>query len=106
MSVLKYNRFYYNPLPNNVEIKESPIHGHGIFAKENIKSKTDLGSIHIKYPMIIGYIRTPLGGFINHSDNPNCYLVISQEWDDYLIYNILTSRKILKNEEILLDYEV
>ena len=56
--------------------------------------------------MIVGYIRTPLGGFINHSDTPNSYLVVSQEWDDYLIYNILTARKILKNEEILIDYEV
>ena len=41
MTVLRYNRFYYDPLPSNVKIDESPIHGHGIFAKEDIKSKTD-----------------------------------------------------------------
>ena len=41
MTVLRYNRFYYDPLPSNVKIGESPIHGHGIFATEDIKSKTD-----------------------------------------------------------------
>ena len=106
MTVLKYNRFYYDPLPSNVEIRESPIHGHGIFAKENIKSKTDLGSTHIKYPMIVGYIRTPMGGFINHSDDPNCYLIVSQDWDDFIIYNVVTAKKILKDEELFLNYEV
>ena len=106
MSVLRYNRFYYDPLPSNVKIGESPIHGHGIFAKEYIKSKTDLGTTHIKYPMIVGYIRTPMGGFINHSEKPNCHLVVSQDWDDFIIYNIVTHKKILKDQEILLDYEV
>tara|TARA_Y100001937_G_scaffold109062_1_gene153338 strand:- start:59 stop:379 length:321 start_codon:yes stop_codon:yes gene_type:complete len=106
MSVLRYNRFYYDPLPNNVKIAESNIHGHGIFAKENIKSKTDLGSTHIKYPMIVGYVRTPMGGFINHSDDPNCYLIVSQDWDDFIIYNVVTAKKILKDEELFLNYEV
>ena len=106
MTVLRYNRFYYDPLPSNVKIGESPIHGHGIFATEDIKSKTDLGATHIKYPMIVGYVRTPMGGFINHSEKPNCHLIISQDWDDFIIYNVVTHKKILKDEEILLDYEV
>ena len=106
MTVLRYNRFYYDPLPSSVKIKKSDIHGHGIFAKEDIKSKTDLGSTHIKYPMIVGYVRTPMGGFINHSEKPNCHLIISQDWDDFIIYNVVTHKKILKDEEILLDYEV
>ena len=54
--------------------------------------------------MIVGYIRTPLGGFINHSNKPNCYLCITQDWDDYIIYNVVTSKKIKKNEEIVLEY--
>ena len=101
---IKYNRFYYNPLPEEVEIKKSDIHGHGIFAKENIDKNVDLGSTHIKVPMIVGYIRTPIGGFLNHSEDPNCHLVITQDWDDYLIYNVYTSRKIKKGEELLLEY--
>ena len=32
MTVLRYNRFYYDPLPSNVKIKKSDIHGYGIFA--------------------------------------------------------------------------
>ena len=103
---IKYNRFYYNPLPDEVCIKESPVHGHGIFASQNIKKHPDLGATHIKVPMIITYIRTPLGGFINHSEKPNCVLDCTQDWDDYLIFNIITKRAIAEGEELLLDYEV
>ena len=87
-------------------IKESPVHGHGIFASQNIKRNTDLGATHIKVPMILTYIRTPLGGFINHSEKPNCVLDCTQDWDDYLIFNIITKRAIAEGEELLLDYEV
>ena len=103
---IKYNRFYYNPLPDEVCIKESPVHGHGIFASQNIKRNTALGATHIKVPMILTYIRTPLGGFINHSEKPNCVLDCTQDWDDYLIFNIITKRAIAEGEELLLDYEV
>ena len=37
---INYNRFYYNPLPNQVYIQKSSIDGHGIFAKQNIKKDT------------------------------------------------------------------
>ena len=102
---IHYDRFYYKPLPNEVCIKESPIDGHGIFAAQDIEENKDLGSTHIKVPMIITYIRTPLGGFINHSDEPNCFLDCTQDWDDYLVFNIITKRSIAKGEELLLDYE-
>ena len=102
---IKYNRFYYNPLPDEVCIKESSVHGHGIFAAQDIKKGTDIGATHIKVPMILTYIRTPLGGFINHSDKPNCFLDCTQDWDDYLVFNIITKRSITKGEELLLDYE-
>ena len=59
---IKYNRFYYNPLPDEVCIKESSVHGHGIFAAQDIKKGTDIGATHIKVPMILTYIRPPLGG--------------------------------------------
>ena len=101
---IKYNRFYYNPLPEEVEIKKSDIHGHGIFAKEDIDKEVDLGSTHIKVPMIVGYIRTPIGGFLNHSDNNNCYLEEQLDWDDYRAFNVFTGRDIKKGEELTLDY--
>ena len=102
---IQYNRFYYKPLPEEVCIKESKVDGHGIFASTNIKAQTNLGATHIKVPMIITYIRTPLGGFINHSNKPNCFLACTHDWDDYLIYNVITKRPIVKGEELLLDYE-
>ena len=102
---IHYDRFYYKPLPDEVCIKESPIDGHGIFAAQDIEENKDLGSTHIKVPMILTYIRTPLGGFINHSNEPNCFLDCTQDWDDYLVFNIITKRSIAKGEELLLDYE-
>ena len=31
----KFNKFYYKPLPENLEVRESDIEGSGVFAKEN-----------------------------------------------------------------------
>ena len=103
---VRYNRFYYKPLPEEVYIRESDIEGHGIFASQDLDAEVDLGSTHIKVPMIQDYIRTPLGGFSNHGDDPNCYLEVTQEWDNYIVYNVFTSRKIKKDEELILNYEV
>ena len=55
--------------------------------------------------MISGFIRTPLGGFINHSEEPNCVLILTQDWDDYRIYNLYTLQKIHMGEEITLNYD-
>ena len=99
------NRFYYNPLPENLKIDKSKIDGHGIFARTNIMKGIDLGSTHIKVPMIFGYVRTPLGGFVNHSKSNNSKLFVKESWDDYIIYNLLTIKNIKKNQEILLDYD-
>ena len=101
----KFNRFYYKPLPENLYINKSKIEGYGIFANDNLKKDLDLGTTHIKVPMIYGYVRTPLGGFVNHSIDNNCILYVKEDWDDYIIYNIITTKKILANEEILLNYE-
>ena len=101
---IKYNKFYYNPLPKEVYIKESKIHGHGIYALENLTENMELGATHIKVPMVQGFIRTPMGGFVNHSDNPNCYLEITRDWDDYLVYSLFTKQDIKKDVELVLEY--
>ena len=59
----------YRPLPDNLELRISPIHGYGVFAVEPISQGDYLGMSHINAPELI---RTPLGGYINHSMNPNC----------------------------------
>ena len=106
MARLRYDRFYYKPSPDQVTVGESEIDGLGVFATQSIEEAVDLGSTHIKVPMIAGYIRTPLGGFINHSEEPNCYLVLSQDWDDYRVYNVMTLCEIQEGDEMTLNYDM
>ena len=87
----------YRPLPESLTIKPSSIEGLGLFATKTIPKNTDLGMIHFTYGELI--IRTPLGGFINHSDKPNCKkLDIEDEW------HLKTIKEIKKNEELTLKY--
>jgi len=68
----------YKPLPKELTIKNSPIEGLGIFATEDIKKNTFLGITHIRDEQFENkYIRTPLGGFYNHSNDPNVIRMVS-----------------------------
>jgi len=68
----------YKPLPNSLTIKKSPIEGLGLYATENIKSNSFIGITHIRDKNFEnGYIRTPLGGFYNHSNEPNVRRIVS-----------------------------
>lgn len=70
----------YQALPCYLTVKESSIHGLGLFAKEDISKNTLLGLTHIKNDLFENnYIRTPIGGFYNHSENPNCYSLLTDE---------------------------
>ena len=88
-----YNKFYYKPLPDCIEVKKSPIEGFGLFAIKDIDAEFDIGMSHIKVPIICGYIRTSIGGFLNHSDNANCELSLELDWDDYKTFNVYTIKK-------------
>ena len=100
----------YKPLPNNLRLGFSDIHDIGIFAKEGIAQGTNLGMTHIKVADHL--IRTPLGGFLNHSDNANCIkaeLRMFNEDDptkplNYKKWNLVTMRDIKKGEELTLKY--
>jgi hypothetical protein len=66
----------YRPLPDYLTIQPSSIDGLGLFATRDIKAGTVLGIAHVRhagFPQ--GWCRTPLGGWYNHSDYPNCVLV-------------------------------
>ena len=63
----------YKPLPDNLELRPSEIHGYGVFALKDIPAGEMLGLSHIQSPELI---RTPLGGYINHSMNPNCIRIL------------------------------
>ena len=87
----------YRPLPESLTIKPSSIEGLGLFATKTIPKNTDLGMIHFTYGELI--IRTPLGGFINHSDKPNCKkLDLEDEW------HLKTVTEIKKDQELTLKY--
>ena len=93
---------YYRPLPECLTIKESGIEGLGLFAKNNIEEDINLGISHIFHvDFENGYIRTPLGGFINYSDEPNCKIFMTPDG-----YNLITSKKIKSGEELTLKYNL
>ena len=95
----------YKPLPEYLAIGPSDIHGAGIFATDDIPKDIEMGISHIYDPEFKdNYIRTPLGGFINHSKSPNCELVDKD--DDYHYKTIRTIKKIQTGEEITLKYSL
>ena len=68
----------YKPLPKGLTIKKSPIEGLGLFATENINKNSFIGVTHIRDEQFENkYIRTPLGGFYNHSNEPNVIRMVS-----------------------------
>ena len=68
----------YRPLPDGLTIKKSPIEGLGLYATKDIKANTFLGITHILDETFENnYIRTPLGGFYNHSNKPNIQRMIT-----------------------------
>ena len=68
----------YKPLPKQLTIKNSVIEGLGLFATENIQINSFIGITHIRDEQFENkYIRTPLGGFYNHSNKANVIRMVS-----------------------------
>ena len=111
----------YKALHSDITIKKSSIHGLGIFALKSIPKDIVLGVSHVKDNdntgrYLQGYIRTPLGGFINHSTQPNCIKVkstlrgfpihwpILKEDEEVSSIAIRTKRDIKEGEELTVFY--
>ena len=96
----------YKPLPESLTIKKSGIHDLGLFANQKINKATNLGTTHIKIGDTI--FRTPLGGFINHSNTPNCTKAVVRMTAETLLldkkWNLVTMEDIKKGEELTLRY--
>ena len=100
----------YKPLPESLTIQQSGIDGLGLFAKEGIAQGTNLGMTHLKMGQSI--FRTPLGGFINHSNTANVVKIelrFTNEDDpklkfDYKKWNLINLRDIKKGEELTVRY--
>tara|TARA_Y100001951_G_scaffold78831_1_gene66483 strand:- start:56 stop:457 length:402 start_codon:yes stop_codon:yes gene_type:complete len=98
----------YKPLPKSVAVRVSPIHGYGLFATELIPGGTDLGVSHIFAPGFKdSYVRTPLGGFINHSkDTPNCFKVKSHYTSTLTYFTLWTTSDVKAGEELTVKYTI
>ena len=89
----------YRPLPDFLTIKQSKIEGLGLFATEDISDGTSLGVSHYHAPLPNELMRTPLGRFYNHSDNPNCKK--EKRWHEYILIAI---KDIKAGDEITVSY--
>ena len=108
----------YNPLPHGLFIDESSIDGQGLYTNVKLAGGTNLGMSHVELGKLI--LRTPLGGFINHSDKPNCVKVKSlltrQQWNErndlpndkydhnFPKWDLVTLRDIDEGEELTVRY--
>ncbi len=96
----------YKPLHDSLTIKKSQISGLGVFACKAIPKDIDLGITHIANT-IIGHhfpqnvIRTPLGGFLNHSEEPNSFIEKSTDGN---VWRLVTLQVIPSDTEILIKY--
>ena len=87
----------YKPLPDGLYVSNSDIAGQGLFTNRKLEVGTELGLSH---KMIDdNLIRTPLGGFINHSEEPNV-----QKYQIGKDYFIKVIKDINVGEEITLKY--
>ena len=95
----------YQPLPKNecikLTIEKSKVEGLGLFTQLFVPKGVNFGVSHIKIKNEI--IRTPLGGFINHSDEPNCEKIKLQT-DNYYKYNLVAIKDITGGDELTVKY--
>jgi len=98
----------WRPLPDFLTIRESKIDGLGIFATSDLPVGFDLGISHIFDERFAdGYIRLPLGGFINHHEIPNCNAIIldkDKEMGNLKHIRIKSIEQISKGDEITIKY--
>jgi len=93
----------YTPIPLGLTIARST-HGHGIFATSDIKAGVFLGVTHIWEQNRRDWIRTPLGGFINHNEDPNCFISTNIHYHDGDQRELYAVRPISEGDEILIYY--
>lgn len=99
------NKKYYRPLPDSLTISKSKIEGIGLFAVKDINGGEILGISHVyNKEFDNNYIRTPIGGFINYSKDPNCCIVAIDSQSKNL--SLVTLKEIHAGEELTLKYQM
>ena len=94
----------YNPLPSGLTVADSGIAGQGLFTTRRLVAGTPLGISH--YRIDGEYIRTPLGGFINHSDTPNCKRSQVRIKPGFDRWSIMIIEDIEEGDELTLKYKL
>jgi hypothetical protein len=92
----------YKPLPSGLIIKGSGIEGQGLFTTRDLMVGCNLGESH--YRVGEELIRTPLGGFINHSEEPNCHRTQVRIKPGFDKWTITVIKNIAAGEELTLKY--
>tara|TARA_B100000161_G_scaffold66717_2_gene45431 strand:- start:3455 stop:3778 length:324 start_codon:yes stop_codon:yes gene_type:complete len=93
----------YRPLPEEVCLQKSSIEGCGIHAKKTIPKNVRIGMTHVSIVSEPDWIRTPLGGWLNHSEKPNCHI----EYNFLKTKRFLvTSKRISKGKELTVRYSL
>lgn len=89
----------YRPMPDKTKLSQGK-EGLGVFASHRILAGEVIGLGHVKRSSEPdGWLRTPLGGFVNHSLTPNCQ---AQLRDDEII--IIALKDIHEDEELTVFY--
>ena len=94
----------YKPLPSGLIIKDSGIEGQGVFTTRDLMVGCNLGASH--YRIDEELIRTPLGGFINHSEEPNCHRTQVRIKPGFDKWTITVIKNIKAGEELTLKYTI
>ena len=104
----EHQKSKYKPLLYDMFIEESMIDGQGLFASTDIPKGTDLGVCHIQIEIDkmspTELIRTPLGGFINHSEDPNCYIGTNIHYHNGDQRELYTIKPVYEGQELTVYY--
>lgn len=95
----------YTPLSHGLTIQPAS-HGLGLVATETIPAGTFLGISHIWEVQRSEWIRTPLGGFVNHSETPNAWIYWNQDFDLGWQREMFAIRNIKAEEEVVVYYQL
>jgi len=91
----------YKPLPPNITISSSPIHGLGVVATKFIPVGALIGISHY-FTEEFGIVRSPIGGYINCDiEDPSAFVIREGN-----VLNLFAARDIMEDEEITIDYRI
>ena len=94
----------YHPLPSGLTVADSGISGQGLFTNRRLVAGTELGISHYRIDKV--FIRTPLGGFINHADESNCVRNQIRIRPGFDKWKLVVIKDIDEGEELTLKYKM